>query len=100
MRTVKLTKNSDSDKYKCFGYGTRFDAHRFFSLSDGSGFGKNVIIFGADMSLLVHIDNKKSYFDCWESSNRWFRWYYVDCGEGIFYNFCWETEDSLFKLAS
>ena len=27
-------------------------------MSDGSGFGKNVIIFGADISLSVHIDNK------------------------------------------
>ena len=30
-----------------------------FSLSDGSGFGKNVIILGVDMSSLVHIGNKK-----------------------------------------
>ena len=29
-----------------------------FSLSDGS-VGKNVIVFGADMSSSVHIDNKK-----------------------------------------
>ena len=29
-----------------------------FSLS-GSGFGNNVIIFGADMSSPAHIDNKK-----------------------------------------
>ena len=30
-----------------------------FSLSDGSGFGKNVIIFGADMTLSAHVDNRK-----------------------------------------
>ena len=29
-----------------------------FSLPDG-GVGKNVIIYGVDMSLLLHIDNKK-----------------------------------------
>ena len=56
---VKLTKNADFDKYKYSGYGTRFDARGSFSLSEGSGFGKNVIMFGADMILPVHIDNKK-----------------------------------------
>ena len=30
-----------------------------FSLSDGGGFGKKVIIFAADMSSSAHIDNKK-----------------------------------------
>ena len=30
-----------------------------FSLSDDSGFGKNVIIFGADMTLSAHVDNRK-----------------------------------------
>ena len=33
--------------------------HAKKNLSDGSKFGKNVIIFGADMSSSVHIDNKK-----------------------------------------
>ena len=28
-------------------------------MSDGSGFGENVITFGADMSLSVHIDKRK-----------------------------------------
>ena len=31
----------------------------FFSLSDGNEFGKNVIIFCANMSSSLHIDNKK-----------------------------------------
>ena len=31
-----------------------------FLLSYASGLGKNVIIFGADMSSLLHIDNKKN----------------------------------------
>ena len=35
------------------------------SISDGSGFGKNVIIFGADTSSSVHVDNKKKIFDSW-----------------------------------
>ena len=43
------------------GYGIGFDACGSFSLSDDSGFGKNVLIFGSDMSSSVHIDNKKKY---------------------------------------
>ena len=39
---VKLTKNSDLDKYSYSGYGIGFDSHGTFSLSDGVGFGKNV----------------------------------------------------------
>ena len=54
-----MTKITDPDKYKCSGYGVGFDAYERFSLSDGSGFGKNVIILGVDMSSLVHIGNKK-----------------------------------------
>ena len=46
---VKLTKNTDFNKYKYSGYGIGFDAPRSFSLSDGSGFGKNVIIFDVDI---------------------------------------------------
>ena len=34
-----------------------FDSRSEFLFTDGS-FGKNVIIFGADMSSSVHIDNK------------------------------------------
>ena len=48
--TVKLTKYSVPNKYKYYGYGTRFEANGSFLLPDSSGFGKNVIIFGADMS--------------------------------------------------
>ena len=35
------------------------DACRSFPLTDGSGFGKSLIIFCADMNSSVHIDNKK-----------------------------------------
>ena len=56
---VELIKNAD--KYKCnySGYGIGFDSHVTFSLTDGSGFGKNTIIFGADMSSSLYINNKK-----------------------------------------
>ena len=55
--SVKLTKNADPGKYKYICYGIGFDSRSEFSFSDGS-MGKNIIIFGADMSLSVHIDNK------------------------------------------
>ena len=55
--SVKLTKNSDLDKYKYSDYGIGFDSRSEFWLPDGS-IGKNVIIFEADMSSSVHIDNK------------------------------------------
>ena len=44
---VKLTKIADFDKYRYSKYGVRLDAHRSFFLSDVSGFGQNLIIFGA-----------------------------------------------------
>ena len=57
---VKLVKKADSDKYVYTCYGIGFDLRSEFSLPDGS-VGKNVIIFGVDMSSSVHIDNKKKY---------------------------------------
>ena len=54
---VTLTKNADSDKYKYSGYGTGFDRRSSFSFP-GGGFGKNIIIFGADMNLSPHVNNK------------------------------------------
>ena len=49
--SVKLTKNTDPDKFKCSGYGIGFDSRSEFSFTDES-------IFGADVSTSVHIDNK------------------------------------------
>ena len=46
---VKLTKNADPDKYSYSGYSTGFKTRGEYSLPDGSE-GKNVIIFGVDMS--------------------------------------------------
>ena len=43
------------------GYGIGFDTRGCFSLSDVSGFGKNVIIFGDDNSSSKYADNRKSY---------------------------------------
>ena len=60
FRSTKLTKNNDSDKYKYSGYGIGFDSRSEFSFTDGS-MGENVIIFWADMSSSVQIDNTGKY---------------------------------------
>ena len=55
---VTLTKNADIEKYKYSGYRIGFDRRSSFSILSG-GFGQNVLIFGADMSSSIHVDNKK-----------------------------------------
>ena len=55
---VALPKNADIDNYKYSGYGIGFDRRSSFSFPSG-GFGQNVLIFGADMSSSIHVDNKK-----------------------------------------
>ena len=55
---VKLAKNAYVNKYAYNGYEIGFNSPSEFSLPDGS-IGKNVIVFGVDMSSSVHIDNKK-----------------------------------------
>ena len=55
---ANLTKNADIEKYKYSGYGIGFDRRSSFSFPSG-GFGQNALIFGADMSTSIHIDNKK-----------------------------------------
>ena len=54
---VKLTKTANIDKYKYSGYGIGFDGYGFYSHPSG-GTGRNVIIFGVDMSSSTKIDNK------------------------------------------
>ena len=55
---VTLTKNADIEKYKYSGYGIGFDRRSSFSFPSG-GFGQNVLIFGADMSSSIQVNNKK-----------------------------------------
>ena len=55
--SVNLTKNAAPDNYKYSGDGIGFDSCSEFLFTDGN-MRKNVIIFGADMSSSVHIDNK------------------------------------------
>ena len=56
-----FTKNADIDKYKYSGYGIGFDRKGSFSFP-GTGLGRNVIIFGVDMSSSTKFDNKKKIF--------------------------------------
>ena len=55
LGAVKLTKNLKITIY--FGYGIAFDSKGSFSHPSG-GFGKNVIIFGANLSSSVHAYNR------------------------------------------
>ena len=54
--TVSLTTHVDIDQYKYSGCGIGFDRKGEFSF--GNGFGRNCIIFGADMSSSLHANNK------------------------------------------
>lgn len=54
---VKLIKNANPDKHSYFRSGI-YDEGGSFSLSDSSGFGQNVFIFGGYMKLLVYVGNK------------------------------------------
>ena len=53
-----MTKNADINKYGYSGYGTGFDRHGSFSFP-GTGLGRNVIIFGVDLSSSTKIHSKK-----------------------------------------
>ena len=54
---IKITKNSDIDKYKYSGYGLGFDSKGVFSHPTGS-FGNNAVIFGMDASGSIHASNQ------------------------------------------
>ena len=58
---LKLTKNADINKYGYYGYGIGFGRHGSFSFP-GTGFGRNVIIFGVDMSSSTKMITEKSIF--------------------------------------
>ena len=57
---VKMTENSDIDKYGHAGYGIGFDSKGTFSHPNGTSFDQNVIIFGADMSSSIHANNREN----------------------------------------
>ena len=55
---VTLIKKADIDDYGYSGYGIGFD-RKGSCFFPGDEFGQNLIIFGADLSSSVHVDNKK-----------------------------------------
>ena len=55
--SATLLKNADLDKYKYNGFGIGFDSCSDFLFTDWN-YGKNVTIFGTDISSSVHVDNK------------------------------------------
>ena len=57
---VKLTKDVNTSNYQYKGYGICFDSGGKFSIGNITN-GKNVIIFGADMSFSSHSTNKTKY---------------------------------------
>ena len=54
---IKITKNSDIDKYKYSGYGLGFDSKGVFSHPRCS-FGNNAFFFGVDASGSIHASNR------------------------------------------
>ena len=55
--SVKLTKDPDPDKYSYSVYDIGFNTRGYLSLPDGK-VGKNVIIFGVDLTSSMQIDSK------------------------------------------
>ena len=56
-----------------YGYGIGFGRHGSFSFP-GTGLGRNVFIFGVNMSSSTKIDHRKrAYFNSWKRSNRGIR---------------------------
>ena len=61
LGNVKITTNADPNKYSFSGYGIGFDSHSHF-LIPNFDLGKNVIIFGVDMSSSVRANNENKDF--------------------------------------
>ena len=53
-----LTKHVDIDHYKYSGYGIGFDRKGDFTF--GNGYGRNCVIFGADLTNSSHANNRKN----------------------------------------
>ena len=57
--TVNLAKYAYKNEYKYSGYGVGFNNNGIFPESIGR-FGKNIIIFGADMNSVVHVNKREN----------------------------------------
>ena len=64
---MRITKNADTSKYDYKGYGICFDERSQFghTITEGGRAhttnGRNVLIFGADMSFSVHKTNRENH---------------------------------------
>ena len=58
---IKITKDVNTSHYQYHGYGICFDGKSDFNFGNLAN-GKNVIIFGADMSSSSHSTNKANNF--------------------------------------
>ena len=64
---MQITKNTDTSKYDCKGYGICFDEEGTFghTITEGSFAhttnARNVLIFGADISFSVHATNRANH---------------------------------------
>ena len=54
---IKLTKNTDTIKYKCKEFGICFDEGGMFSMGNITD-GRNVLIFGVHENSVIHSNNK------------------------------------------
>ena len=94
FRAVQLVKNADIDKYKYSGYGIglRQKEHFHFLMVLDLVILKinwNIIVFDADTSSFVHVDNKKKDILILGKgpTDRLIRWYNADYWERILYQF-------------
>ena len=62
FRADELSKNAEFGKYNYSWYGIKFQARGRFSSSEGTGFGKNIIIFDDDMNSPVMLIIEKNIF--------------------------------------
>ena len=58
--TVKLTRNTDKNKFSYNGQGTAFDGKGFWSFDNDTAW--NVVTFNVDNTSSPHIDNPKINF--------------------------------------
>ena len=93
---VTLTKNADIEMYKHSGYGIGFDKRSRFLFPSG-GFGQNVLMFGADMSTSIDIDNKKRHINTWKRTNARIRKCF-NCRKMYSINFAVTKKKMLFKF--
>ena len=82
FRAVSLTKYADIDNYKYSGYGIGFDRGNVYLF--GIWFGRNVIIFGVNMTLSVHCDNKKKdILILGKGPTQGIRWVFINCRKTV-----------------